>query len=48
VFAQAPDVGVKVYCVVVELLIGGDHVPEIPCNDTGGKVNDPPGQIPEI
>jgi len=47
VFAQ-PEAGVKVYCVVVELLIGGDHAPEIPSNDDGGRVKEPPGQIPEI
>jgi hypothetical protein len=47
VFAQ-PEFGVKVYCVVVELLIGGDHVPEIPSSEARGKVKEPPGQIPEI
>ena len=46
-FAQ-PEAGVNVYCVVVELLIGGDHAPEIPSNDDGGRVKEPPGQIPEI
>ena len=43
--AHEPVAGVKVYVVVAELLIAGDHVPVILLLDVVGSVNVPPLQI---
>ena len=45
VFAHCPAVGEKVYVVVDELLMAGDHVPVIPFVEVVFSVNVPPEQI---
>ena len=48
VVAHCPKAGVKVYVVVAELFIAGNHVPLIPLFEVVGSVNVPPEQIAAI